>query len=125
MKPKNKHPLLVPFQSQNQPSYQVAFEDYEDAKGKAIAFRQTARVGLLGGLGLIGGGIIFTAKPASQALHKYNRAQAKLARFQRRTIDLNILIDEYQSDQLEEPNRKDGVNVNFYEPTNCFSFLKS
>ena len=86
--------------------YGQALENYEDAKIKSIAFRQTARVGLLGGLGLIGGGIIFTAKPAAQALQKYNRAQAKLARFQRRTIDLNILIDEYKSNQLEEPNRK-------------------
>ena len=81
-------------------------DDYESAKVKAIALRQVARAGMLGGLGLIGGGIVFTAKPAATALQKYNRAQAKLARFQRRTIDLNILIEDYKSDELEEPNRK-------------------
>ena len=59
---------------------------------------------------MIAGGIVFHSQASEPSLAKYNRAQAKLARFQD-TMNLNILIDEYESDQLEAPNRKDVGNI--------------
>ena len=73
MKLKSKRLLLEEFAKEAEEDYLQAFEDYESAKTKAIAFRQTARVACSWRIGLIAGEL-YSQPSHSQVLQKYNRA---------------------------------------------------
>ena len=79
---------------------------YSSSKVRGILLRKIAQGVAIGGLAALGTGAAITVVPATSAFNSLRKAQQSLSQFNRRTVDINLLIANYNEEQAEQDSKK-------------------